>query len=190
MKLLLGIVFTLCLWHACAVALCAASNFTIVDSLSLDAAQTLVRQLSERKLSAVRLEVNEHAARWLIHQQVLRALSAAGIRNEEKAPLLHVGIADCAVRYAPATDRDSLLRQARVELRATVSEQTLDPIVRQSSNSIARGDVGLVENPKYDFTSSSLPAQPRSTWDDLVEPLIILGALATTVIVLFTVRSQ
>ncbi len=154
------------------------------------AAQQLRMQLQTKQAQTIHLSCSEHPARWLVQQNVGRVLTQAGITFDTKAPTLHLGLADCAVRYMQASDRDSLQRIARVEIRASLQGQPLEDIIVQSTDLVARSEVVLLENPKYEFSSSVVPPAPRSTWDDIVEPLVILAAVATSVIVLFTVRSQ
>ena len=167
-----------------------ASNFNIVDSLSLLAAQALCTQLSLHHIGSINVQCSEHSARWLVQQNMQRALAKAGLNNDPKAATLTLGIADCSTRYVLMAERDSVVRNVHVEFRASVADRVFDTQQYSYSDVIARADIALLESPKYDFSSSVAPAVPRSTWDDLVEPLIILGALATTVIVLFSVRSQ
>ena len=182
------VLLSLCAAHVSSFA--AASNFHCIDSLSFLAAQRVAAQLNAKRLTTFSVDCTPHSARWLVQQNMTRACAQLGMPIDPKGTVLTVGIADCAVRYALATDRDSLQRISRVELRTTMPGQTFEDVVVQSTDLIARSEIPLAENPKYDFSSSVVPPAPRSTWDDIVEPLVILGVLATTVIVLFTVRSQ
>ncbi len=180
---------TLC----CAVRAWTASptNFQIQDSLLKLAAQQVRTQLAAVRSPALRLRCSDHPARWLVEQQLRSALGEASlVTSDSSSGFLDVGIADVAVRYASVPDRDSLLRTIHVELRCAAAGRQLSDISLQRSDLVARSDQSLLENPGYAFCSAPLPAVQRSTWDDILEPVVVLAALATTVIVLFSVRSQ
>ena len=166
------------------------SNFSLIDSLSQQAFARLCSRLDNS--AKLRPRISDHPAQWLLRQNLQRAFEVCGFQpHDSSAPVLTIGVADCAVRYLlHASERDSLLRAARIEIRASLGDKIFDAIILESSDAIARSDVAMLENPRYDFCSSAVPVPPRSTWDDVVEPLIILTALATTVVLLFTVRSQ
>ncbi len=171
------------------LCLCSTSNFDLLDSLSKNCAQSVAEQVPAQ--SNIKLSVSDHAARWIVYQHLLRALNERHVTVSDTAStLLDVGIVDCAVRYALCNDRDSLRRTLNVELRATLGKQELSSVHRSLQDVFARSELNLIEVPRYEFSSSIAPTQPRSMWDDILNPLIVLGAMATTVILLFSVRSQ
>lgn len=173
------------------VPLCAAqpvSNFSILDSLSLHLAQKAAISLHS---SNVALDIPNHSSAWLIRQNTIRAMAAHNISiHDSSKTVLHTGIAACGVQYALHSERDSLLRTLRVELRYAVDNTAPLLLSADYHDVIARSDIPLAESPRYEFSSSLPPPLPHSTWDEILEPLIVVAALATTVTLLFTVRSQ
>ena len=168
----------------------AQSNFVLIDSLSFSVCKQLVSRI--QKNEAVHIAATNHSSQWLIVQNTMRALKENSIaKSDSSGKNLNIGIADCGVRYlVHPTERDSLLRVSRVELRASFDGNSIEPVIAERQDCISRSDVAFLENPKHEFTSSLIPPAPKSTWDDILEPLVVVAALATTVVLLFTVRSQ
>ena len=171
------------------IAQTSQSTYTIVDSMSVVALQKCLNQLI--KPTECSVHFTPHPSEWLFKQNLLRIEKTDININEKSTALLNITIADCAVRYTNYSERDSLYRTIHIELRGSFGVvQLLQPVTLQYTDVIARTNVPLAEMPKYEFTTAPVPAQPPSTWDDIVEPLVVLTALATIVTLLFTVRSQ
>ncbi|GIV54767.1 MAG: hypothetical protein KatS3mg039_1285 [Candidatus Kapaibacterium sp.] len=159
------------------------TNFSLLDSLSTQA----VSQLLQHHLlcDSVTIVPLDAVARWLIVEK----WKAAGKEITPAAPCT-VAIADCTIRYAlHATERDSLQRQARVELRLLWA-WGVHRAVAVYHDTIARSDLAAVELPRSELTTSPVPPPPRSVWDDLVEPVVIVASVATTLLLLFTARTR
>ncbi|MBL7973373.1 MAG: hypothetical protein JNJ85_00575 [Candidatus Kapabacteria bacterium] len=171
------------------VAQSPQSTFTIIDSMSVVALSKCFQQvITPAEFS---LHFTPHASQWLFKQNQQRILKTDMRINESSTNNFNITIADCAVRYTNhASERDSLQRTIRIELRPMYGLQLQQPVILQYTDIIARTDAPLAEMPKYEFTSAPVPTQPHSTWDDIVEPLVVLTTLATVVTLLFTVRSQ
>ncbi|KXB97060.1 MAG: hypothetical protein AA908_08965 [Chlorobi bacterium NICIL-2] len=158
------------------------TNFSILDSLTSAA----VRQVgSISSCDSVAVVPMESALRWL----VVEKLSGRGIAIRASAPCT-LAIADGAVRYGLyAPSRDSIERTARVELRLLAFDST-HTIAVEFQDVLARADIALAELPRSELTAAPVPPLPRSLWDDLLEPVIVVASVATTLLLLFTVRSR
>ncbi len=158
------------------------TNFFLLDSLSTHAVRELVKTGMCDSAAIVPME---SGARWL----VVEKWTALG-KTVSAHPLCTLAIADCAVRYTlyPAS-RDSIERQARVELRL-LSSSGVQRAIAEHRDTIARSDLVTVELPRSELTSSPVPPPPRSLWDDLLEPVVIVASVATTLLLLFTARSR
>ncbi|MCS7000734.1 MAG: hypothetical protein RML15_05540 [Bacteroidota bacterium] len=158
------------------------TNFFLLDSLAQRSVAAFVAMFS---CDSVVVVPPTSAAHWLIVEKLL----AHGIPVRPIAPCT-LAIADCAVRYGlHPSSRDSLQRTVTVELR-TMALDTTQRIRFVHQDVLARSDVAAAELPRSDLTTSPVPPPPRSLWDDILEPVIIVASVATTLLLLFTVRSR
>ena len=161
------------------------SNFTILDSLAGRAAEHIVHTLGRRAFAT--LDIPDHPGRWLVKDQLHRVIS---LTSSHQAPPLEIRIVECDVVYRAWTDKDSVSRTCRIELRASSPDTVALSSIQEYSDVIGRRDIVEAETPRHDITNAIVPP-PRSTvWDEIMEPLVIVSALATTVVLLFSVRSQ
>jgi len=164
------------------------NNFVVMDSLCASAAQRFTAALpGGSQVSAASLVITPHPASWLIRQHVLAAQDRVQKGNEWPCEL---NIVECGVVYTSLPDKDSLQRRCGVELRGTAGNDVIGPVRCIRVDTIARADVPFVETPRHEAFTATVPPPQPSVWDEILEPLLVVGALATTVVLLFTVRSQ
>ncbi|MCX8052037.1 MAG: hypothetical protein N3B17_09130 [Chlorobi bacterium] len=167
-----------------AAVLCSGqvrTNFSLLDSMVARAVSDLPCGGCD---SAVVLPY-QSAARWLVVEKWI----ASGKTTTENARCT-LAIADCAVRYAlHPTERDSVIRTVTVDVRLMTPDTTCRSM-SQYADTLAREDIVAVELPRSELTSSPVPPPPRSLWDDLLEPVVIVASVATTLLLLFTARSR
>jgi len=158
------------------------SNFALLDSLI---AVAVAATLDSARCDTVAVVPLESALRWL----VVEKYRAHGVTVGSSAPCT-VAIADGAVRYALYTaSRDSIERSVRVELRL-LDDHGTSRAIAEWHDVLDRTDIALVELPRSELTSAPVPPPPRSFWDDVLEPVIVVASVATTLVLLFTVRSR
>jgi hypothetical protein len=158
------------------------TNFSVLDSLTSAAVAEIASISGCDSLAVVPVE---SALRWL----VVEKLTGLGIAVRASAPCT-LAIADGAVRYGLyAPSRDSIERTGRVELRFLVPDSTRT-IAVEWRDVLARTDIARAELPRSELTTAPVPPMPRSLWDDLLEPVIVVASVATTLLLLFTVRSR
>lgn len=164
------------------------SNFSIMDSLCASAAQRFCAALpGGTYVTDLSLTVTNHSASWLVRQHVLAAQNKA---HSGAVIACTVNIAECGVLYTSLPEKDSLQRRCRVELRGIAGLEVVSPVEYMYVDTIARADVSRAEYPRHEAFTAALPAPQLTMWDEILEPLLVVGALATTVVLLFTVRSQ
>ncbi|MFM8177861.1 MAG: hypothetical protein ACKOAG_01605 [Candidatus Kapaibacterium sp.] len=164
------------------------SNFAVMDDLCASAAQRFTAAFpGGGHVSATSLSVLPHPAAWLVRQHVVAAQERMHRGNEL---ICEMSVVECGVVYGSLPEKDSLQRRCRVELRGIAGASVIGPIEAVLVDTIARADVPLVETPRHEAFTAMVPAPQTTLWDEILEPLLVVGALATTVVLLFTVRSQ
>lgn len=164
------------------------SNFAVMDSLCASAAQRFTTAFpGDDHVSAASLVITPHPAAWLVRQHMLATQDRARRGNEM---LCELSIVECGVVYTSLPEKDSLQRRCGVELRGTAGNDVIGPVRCIRVDTIARADVPFVETPRHEAFTATVPPPQPSVWDEILEPLLVVGALATTVVLLFTVRSQ
>lgn len=128
--------------------------------------------LSERGIKVVFDETK--AASHLVY-----FLEDAGVEYSEvfKSGLLGDFVVGRKISYAGSftlSDRNEILHAGKFLL--------------EKSDSVEYDKIPLLENPSLSFTQTELPDEPF--WASITEPLIAVGAIIVTVVLLFTIRSK
>lgn len=174
----------------------SADNIAVLDSLARLGADALARDIALHNYSDLRIVLSEHpAAARLRHSIADRtAIPVVSAGASDNASLLHLYIADYAVRYFLHDDGDSLVREGRLRLHsdlltgaASVPFPDYDFAVRDT---IDRATLPFLESAQYDYARAPVPEQPSGFYSNVAEPLIVVSAALITVLLLFTVRSQ
>lgn len=168
----------------CHLALSAQvpTNFALLDSLAREASISLLKVY---RCDSVTIVPAESVARWLIAEKLL----SSGVVVRTTAPC-SLAIADCAVRYQlHPSDAEHIVRTVRVELRLLTPETALST-AQSYTDTLARSDLVQVEMPRSELTSAPVPPPPRSLWDDILEPAIVVVSAAVTLLLLFTARTR
>ncbi|MBI3258284.1 MAG: hypothetical protein HYZ54_02205 [Ignavibacteriae bacterium] len=172
------------------------SNYSILDSLTRSAGQNLTSFLYKYSIDSCGLTISAHPAAWLFQQEFVSLRKVNFYEGNPSQQLrVEVQVDDCAVRYFLYNDSsDSLIREGQVITKGVlhkggklINVPQFSAIIRDT---IARGDIGIVETPAYPFTKSLIPEQPKGFFGEVAEPILFVAAAAVTVLLLFTVRSQ
>lgn len=167
---------------------------------SLDVMQGFVRTIADTlrviagpDIDTLRMHVHDHPdALWfesIIMQRCEEQRVPMRIVSAEERALTLV-ISDASTSYQPHAHPDSLVR-----------EVVLDASVRRNSNlynlqKLTRRDVVVHEqaqakqSDQHASTKADVPAKEPSLWDDVLQPIVFIGAAVVTIVLLFTVRSQ
>ena len=155
--------------------------------------QQMARQI--RANDTVTLNITQHPDAEYVEQTIFQALNGSGVtiltRNAQTE--VDVVIQDMATRYT-LTESDSVVREVVVTLSAAVRRNgivtplTIDP--QRRTDVCLRHEAKAAESMQRSSTHGEIPPEARTFWDDVLEPAIFIAAAATTVVLLFTVRSK
>jgi len=165
----------------------------VIDSLLNGAVQQIVSGIA--KTDAATLHVSSHPDVQYVEASMLEALHAIGVSilTIDAPTSIEVVIKDMATRYTVLSG-DSVEREVIVSLSATVKRDgTVTPLNTSAFRRVdacLRKEAILAESLQHASTHGNMPEAERTFWDDVLEPAIFVAAAATTVILLFTVRSK
>jgi hypothetical protein len=110
--------------------------------------------------------------------------------NETREKTTVIVPTECGVEFCQLETPDSV--QRKTTIRAVLSRQGVNPMAVHytTTDTIAVAMVPVVQNFGYVSTVGVLPPAESSVWDDLLTPMLFVGAAVATVVLLFTVRSQ
>ena len=107
-------------------------------------------------------------------------------------------IDDASTRYETAEHPDSVVRFVTLGIReehigangAVRAVGIGEPVQLVRRDVIARTHAAMLESAQHACTHGTIPERSTTFWDDVVQPVIFVGAAVVTVVLLFTVRSQ
>jgi hypothetical protein len=148
----------------------------------------------------LRLRVLPKEHSWVLEEAIRGGLVAGGARSGDAAydRLVEFGILDMRIRY-DGLRRDGFMgpriveRTAFVSLHARITDSAGTRVLFTGDRSGSKRDTVLVseisrlETPMLPFTVGVVPDE--GVFDNVAEPLIVLGAIAVAMVLLFTVRS-
>lgn len=101
---------------------------------------------------------------------------------------------DVSTRYEATEWADSLDRVITVSLKAVVTEngrsKALAVESRVDRERLHRTDALRLQSTQRSSSQAPFPARSTTLWEDILQPAIFVAAAVTTVVLLFTVRSQ
>jgi hypothetical protein len=152
---------------------------------------------------SLRLNFRNPDSGWLAQNTILEALKEMGYNlfigssDSQRSSTLDVGLLEMKVSYGPAF-RDTFLGKRKTprtvktslsaNLRAPNDEILFAGILSRSfTDTVRASDIHDLENPAQRITQGEAPAD--GFFDNVIEPLVIIGASAVAVYLFFTVRS-
>ena len=114
--------------------------------------------------------------------------------GEFKTPRLEC-MAEFKTEYINAeSNRDLVIRKISLKTSGILSEKNgsilpIPEMQTQKTDIVSRDKIDYY-NGSRPFSKSTPPEQPTSLWQDIVQPLVIVGTAVITVGLLFTVRSK
>ncbi len=133
-------------------------------------------------------------AEWLLGV-ILRSRTGtdcmAAIADGAAADVL-LSIADASTTYRQTPQDDTVERviTVRVNVLERRSGKPLASPIVVRTDLCTREQAAVAQSVQHHATHAAIPAKPTSFWDDIAQPAIFVLAAATTIILLFTVRSQ
>lgn len=126
------------------------------------------------------------------------AINAIGARNvvAEMNPRadLFITPVDVSTRYEETSAADSVDRVISMTLKAVLTENGNAKVLRTEDiverERLHRKDAIRLQSEQRASTHGPIPPMTTTIWDDILQPAIFVVAAVTTVVLLFTVRSQ
>lgn len=177
------------------------TNLDVIRSLAKQIAVDAVRQTKIDTSGNVDLSVFPKETAWYVESSVGEGLQSLGfgVRQDTAAPLAAAfSLSDAWVEYSNVR-KDGLFgsklvdRKVGIQLTSKFTDRKTGSILWASGktqsavDTIELSEINRVENPTIAFTRGTLPRE--SFFSNFAEPLILLGAIAVAVFLLFNVRS-
>lgn len=166
------------------------TNMQLLDSLTSKLPHELSKSFPE--VGELRLDFNEHPNAWYVEQKIVNS-GLFTVKESDSLPKLSVLLSDFGVRYI-RINSDTLERQIKIKYEAVLYDNGLSKPHKGNmwliKDRIAEQDLAIIESSPYPFSKAPVP-EPDKTWlDDALEPVILVGSAALTVLLFFTVRSN
>jgi len=150
---------------------------------------------------SVRVLVHPSESAWFIESPILKGLSGRDrypTQSASAAREIDVGLLSARVEYSNVRQHGifsgrMLNRTISVEMSGKVVDWATGVILangnmaRSSSDTINASDVDRLENPGIPATRGTLP--PEGFFASIVEPIVMVSAVAVAVFLLFRIRS-
>jgi len=176
------------------------TNIEIIDSLLNNYSDNFAKSQSFQKGEIIRLEITAHPAKWLLRNKLLRVitLDSCIIVNDSLKQVnkfFEISINNLSVKYLNSKlSSDSLDREILINISGLKrNNDKIEPLEEYRClfrDRIARDNVESVDSKQYDFTTSPVPVQEKTFFEEIVQPVILITSTIVAVVLLFTVRSN
>jgi hypothetical protein len=175
-----------------------SSNFDVVDRLVKEGADELKAKLTNRDVDSLYLKINMHQAQDYMLQRLVASLDSQKIYTRLQnpdLPELSIFINEISTAYSLNDPESELInRKVVVEYSAVLiinnQAMKLQEYKREFSDKLTYDQAAKANSQDFPFANSTIPEEPTTFFEDLVEPIIVTGAIVITSILLFTVRSN
>lgn len=178
------------------------TNLDVIRSLAKQISVDAVRQTQmDTPGGNVDLSVVPKETAWYVESSVGEGLQSLGfvVRQDTAVPLAaEFGLSNARVEYSNVR-KDGLFgskvvdRKIEIQLTSKFTDRKTGSVLWASEkaqsvvDTIELSEINRVENPTIAITRGTLPRE--SFFSNFAEPLILLGAIAVAVFLLFNVRS-
>lgn len=178
------------------------TNLQMFQSLAARIGDLAVSTIPVSDAKSVAIEVTPHESAWTIEHELNAAFRGRGFTllgyPGDSAVTAEFGVADARVIYTNPR-RDGFLgqravdRRVRLTLRGKIVDRRTGALLSMREWTEERVDlIGVsqiesLETPGLSMTKGSVP--PEGFFSGLAEPLVLLGAIAVAVVLLFSIRS-
>ena len=172
--------------------------------MAIDAIDSMVTSLADTMLASsggtsLSFSISAHPdAEWtagIIRRRIQQRGGTVHRTNESQHPDIHISISDVSTRYSIVEGGDSIIREIIVRLDAYKSTPTQSgsvvvlPSLRRK-DVMTRSEALSADSRQHSGSHGQIPPVPTSFWEDIAQPVVFIAAAATTILLLFTVRSQ
>lgn len=184
------------------VGLSAQTDSTLPSRHTVDVVESVVRELVDTMISrsgvtagsAMQMYVHDHPDASWIRSIAARRMEDRGVAvtigTEPSRADLDVVIMDVSTRYHLTSNPDSVERDVVVKLETTYRQRRLPLEPKSVRATMNRSEALATQSVQHSGTHAALPEAPSSLWNDVLEPLIYVGAAVVTLLLFYTVRTQ
>jgi hypothetical protein len=178
------------------------TNLQMFQSLAARIGELAVTSIPVTEARSVAVVVTPHESAWTIEQELNEAFRGRGFKvlgaPSDSALEAEFGLADTRVTYANART-DGFLgqrvidRTVRLTLRGKIVDRRTGALLamkewtEEGADVIGISRLESLETPGLLMTKGVAP--PEGFFSGLLEPLVLLGAIAVAVVLLFSIRS-
>jgi hypothetical protein len=173
-------------------------NIEILDSLNDIHTERIVKTFNNIIADSIYININDNPSADYIRQSIFEGFKKKNIcitsLRDDKSNVLNIIIKDVDVRYGLYKgSKDSVSRNIKVEMGGTYQNNTGQLLVIESkiesfNDVIARDDIDNIKS-FHKFANARVPEVPKTLFEEITEPLIIVTSAIIVVVLLFTVRS-
>lgn len=183
------------------VELPAQTDSTLTSRHTVDVVESVVRELVDTMIfqsgvtagSAMEMYVHDHPDAQWIRSIVARRMEERGVPvalGSADRTGLDVVIMDVSTRYHLTPNPDSVEREVIVKLETMYRQRRLSLAPKSVRTTLGRPEALATQSAQHTGTHAALPEAPSSLWNDVLEPLIYVGAAVVTLLLFYTVRTQ
>lgn len=167
---------------------------------SLDVMQGFVRTIADTlqviagpDIDTLRVHVHDHPdALWfesIIMQRCEEQRVPMRIASADERVLTLV-ISDASTSYQPHPHPDSLVREVVLDASMRRNNNVYKLRKQTRQDVVAHEQAAAKQSDQHASTKAVVPEKQPSLWDDVLQPIVFIGAAVVTLVLLFTVRSQ
>lgn len=175
------------------------TNIAVIDSLVFDCSNRLFDDLLSKNIYNFSIDIPDHPASeyikiGILSHPELKHFVVYGSKRPN-TPNVVISIKEISISYDYIDENDAFYnREANLIISAYIESPNLPvlPPVEIKSNyndKVDRTKLSEIEQNTYDFAKGKKPEEETDIFDEIFEPVIIIGATAIAVILFFTVRS-
>jgi len=176
------------------------SNLSLLDVLVSESASTIIPECQKLNVREFAIQVTPTNLAPYFRNSLVRTFMESGVQvvSVDSARVLQVGIRNGGVHF-PSTWKSGIFGSRVAQRVATIDVSFfLDPlqagvpvfsknVAREFSDTVAVDIINDLRHPSLELEQGELPSE--GIFSGVLEPLVLLGALAVGIFLLFTVRS-
>ncbi|MDZ4745898.1 MAG: hypothetical protein SGJ05_07830 [bacterium] len=166
-----------------------------IERMNVMLQESLARIVQQVPTDSISVRVIAHPDAEIIRMMTVNALGTRTVLagTSAKADLVITPV-DVSTRYETTDAVDSVDRVVTVSLQAVMNTYGQERSLRSEKiverERLHRNDALRLQSGQRSSTTAQIPPVPSTLWDDILQPAIFVAAAVTTVVLLFTVRSQ
>ncbi len=176
------------------------SEFTIdvMNRLTAERLEMIVDSLDRGGYlsgGSVALDVSPGPDAYWVESEFLRILQSKNVTVLKQAETqVNLVVKELRTMYSYTPSSDTVERLLRVHIEAIARQgetvRLISAPIAEQRDTLSRTDALRKQSTQRSSLYAELPPEKRTMWEDILEPAVFIVAAVTTVVLLFTVRSQ